>query len=191
MLVLDTKNKDCLNAYYDLLEKNKDLKDRIKYFESPYFLNKYPRVYFIVLKGNKILAMAETGLDQYEKEPNILAMMFLSVDKDHQGKGLSSKILEEIFIYCKKNHLQLKMSSYTQEGFLKLRPKALAISKEKDIKLKETGLMGPPKTRAEEIFRNQIILREPSYSDSYSIYENGKSIEIIKNSKQYFDYLKK
>lgn len=77
--------------------------------------NKFP----IIKEGDKIV-----GLSELEKSPyadKTFWIQFLSIDPKYQGKGYASKLAEEIFRFAKENDYTLETSSYTEEGYEKLK----------------------------------------------------------------------
>lgn len=65
------------------------------------------------------------GLAELENKPNtelIYWLKFLSIDTNSQGKGYASRLAEEIFQFAYKKGFSIETSSYSQEGFQKLKP---------------------------------------------------------------------
>ncbi len=91
-----------------------------RYFYPEDVLENTERKYYSVVKvGDKII-----GLSELEKAPNTkntIWIKFLSIDKDYQGQGYASKLAEEIFIFAQKGGFILEGSSYSDEGYEKLK----------------------------------------------------------------------
>ncbi len=91
-----------------------------RYFDPRDVLENIERKYYSLIKvGDKVI-----GLSELEKAPeteNTIWLKFLSIDKDYQGQGYASKLAEEIFIFTKKEGFILEGSSYSDEGYEKLK----------------------------------------------------------------------
>lgn len=103
-----------------------------KYFDiSELSQNKEDKFYPIVKIGDKIIGLSELQKDPFNKKN--LWIKFLSIDLKEQNNGYASKLAKEIFEFAKKNNYSLEASSYTEQGFEKMRPVFERLSKEYTI----------------------------------------------------------
>lgn len=107
---------------YDFLEiynKNVERINKLEFFDSRHDFGE-DVVFFILEIDNKI-----AGISHIRKSPyieNTYWISYLSLLEEYRRYGYASKLLEYIVKWFKKNNLQLEASSYTEEGFIKLKP---------------------------------------------------------------------
>lgn len=91
-----------------------------RYFDPRDVLENIERKYYSLIKvGDKVIGLSE--LEKAPKTENTVWIKFLSIDKDYQRQGYASKLAEEIFIFAKKEGFILEGSSYSDEGYEKLK----------------------------------------------------------------------
>jgi len=92
-----------------------------KYFDIRSLVeNKKDLFYSIIKEASKVI-----GLSELEKIPNQEKqywIKFVSIDPKYQGKGLASKLVEEIFRFARQEGATLESSSYSSDGYDKLKP---------------------------------------------------------------------
>ena len=78
--------------------------------------------------GGAVIGYNENGWSFTERFK--FALKSLSVAPEHQGKGLSKKLIVEIFHFLKSQNISvLKQSSYTPEGYQRIRENFIKESK--------------------------------------------------------------
>ena len=79
--------------------------------------------YFVVLKENDIVIgvakIAHYYMDNLTE--NEYSLAYLSIDINHRNKGYTRLMCDEMFKNLKEQGLELRTSSYTYVGFIKLR----------------------------------------------------------------------
>ena len=109
---------------------------------------------FVIKENNDIVALAETYI--YDIEDDALGISTISVNSKHTGHGYSKLLLKEIFKLCKELNKDLRVSSYSHEGFWRLKKNIMVLSKQYSINVRESGVLGLPQTEAEEEYINNI-----------------------------------
>lgn len=73
------------------------------------------------------------------------AISYCSTNKDYFGKGVSKRLLEELFKYFSETYPTetLNFSGYSIDGWLFLRKYILEYSKKYNVKIKEKGVEYP------------------------------------------------
>lgn len=84
------------------------------------------------IKG-EILGIAE--LEQSPNDESVLWLKSVSVDSEHQGKGLSEPLLREVFKYAQAEGKKLKLSQFTVEGEERLQKKIELLAKEFQVEI--------------------------------------------------------
>lgn len=96
----------------------------------------YPRFrnrihYSIVEKENTIVAIGK--LSKAQEGDNVYELSSVSVDPKYQDEGYARKLLEEMFCYAKTNDWTLVTSSYTKDGWEKLKDMVHELANEMDV----------------------------------------------------------
>jgi GNAT superfamily N-acetyltransferase len=92
--------------------------------------------YPIVKEGNKIIGVGELEKNPYEE--GVFWIKFLSVDPEYQGKGYGRKLTEEVFRFAKERGIKLEASSYSRDGWAKLKPLQNKLAKETGVDFQDT-----------------------------------------------------
>lgn len=97
---------------------------RIKYFDVS-DVNCYSKKtsYFVVLKEDEtIIGLAKIAHYSMDNlSDNEYSLGYLSIDIKHRNKGYTRLMCDEMFSNLKQQGLELRTSSYTYAGFIKLR----------------------------------------------------------------------
>ena len=95
--------------------------DMRKDYDQSDIINNLKQVYFFGLEVNDItVALAHIRRSPYIE--NTYWLSYLCVDPDYEGNGYASQLAEHIFKWFRERNLQFETSSYTEEGFVKLKP---------------------------------------------------------------------
>ncbi len=141
---------------YILREVNKGIWDRLKYFLPESYHN---QTNICVIDSNKKI-IAATGMQQSPHDPKIIWTTFISTDPAYRGRGLARMLVRARFDYMRKFHpgKTLQISSYTNLGFLLIKPIIDELSKEyPDVPVIENGFKGIERTLnslREELVKN-------------------------------------
>jgi hypothetical protein len=146
ILEYDHFNEIQLNVYTgnDFLKKffNKinDLY-QFKYFSSRGDFQNSDDVYFFTLeKENKIIGLAHIRKSPYLEKTYWLS--YLSILKEFENMNYATKLSDYLFNWFSDNELQFETSSYSNEGFVKLKPLFNRLSKKYNVSFidKETTI---------------------------------------------------
>ncbi len=111
-----------------------------KYFNIENLINPHRdrgNFYYPVVKvDSKIVALCELEKSPYEE--NTYWMTGVSVDKDYQGNGYASLVLEGAFKFAKERGVGLVGSRYSDEGSQKLKAVLSRLSDEYGVIFKES-----------------------------------------------------
>jgi ribosomal protein S18 acetylase RimI-like enzyme len=94
------------------------------------------KLFPIIEQDGKIIGISE--LEPKPNEPNVAWLKFISVDPAYRGQGFASKLAESVFRYAKENGLSLESSSYSPEGFQKLKALLNRYAQEYDVNFIDT-----------------------------------------------------
>ena len=109
-----------------------------KYFDPSEVLENSEKKYYSLIKiGYKVIGLSE--LEKVPESDNTVWLKFLSIDKDYQGQGYASKLAEEIFIFVKKEGFILEGSSYSDEGYEKLKSTLNRLASKYDVEFIDKG----------------------------------------------------
>ncbi len=92
--------------------------------------------FFTIVKENRVIV----GLAELEVDPDqegVLWLKSISVDSTRKGEGISTKVLDEVFSFAKKNGLKLKPSSYTPDGNDRVKHQIERLSKQYGVEIVE------------------------------------------------------
>ena len=144
---------------YLLREVNEGIWDRLKYFMPEFY---HQQTNICLIDSNKKI-LAATGLQENPYDSNVIWTTFISTDPEYRGKGLARRLVRERFEYMRKFHpgKTLQISSYTNLGFLLVKPMIDQISKDyPDVPIVESGFRGLERTLnnlREELAKNGKI----------------------------------
>ena len=92
-----------------------------KYYQYSDYQKEPENVYFMgLMLDNIIVALAHIFKSPYQE--NTYWLSYLCVDTQYEGKGYASILADNMFQWFKENNLQFETSSYTEQGFIKLKP---------------------------------------------------------------------
>ena len=169
-------------SFQEFLNKEKISKKDFKYLSPSGWFN-YKGFVLALKNDDEVVAITELKINPHESK--FLGLSHLSVKPKEQGKGYSSKLMEEVFDLCEREKQPLKMSSYTHQGFWTIRKKALKLEKQGPVELFEQGLFSAPMTKAEDLYKESIFLRENGVevdTKDLSIYKNKELSFDVKNN---------
>ncbi len=89
------------------------------------------KFYPVIEINNEIVGLAELQKNPYEE--NTYWVKFMAVDPLYQGNRYASQLVEKIFEFAKEKQATLEASSYSEEGWSKLKPVFSKISKETNV----------------------------------------------------------
>lgn len=109
--------------------KRFDSLNGIKYFRPddifPYLAKEDEKhIYFCSMHKNKIVGMIKLKVGGTESLFHTgwkNWICFISILPEYQGKGISRKLIQAMFKYAKEKKLNILSSSYSNEGFIKIR----------------------------------------------------------------------
>lgn len=167
----------------DISRKNPQLNsENIPYYQHPsgWHDNTLEKYLITLLKNDLVIGISECVVNPNEK---ILSSAYTSVIKNEQGKGYSELLIEARTKFAASQGLSLRLSNYTHQGFFRLRPKILSLSKEYSVPLIEQRLHLTPLTIAEAIFSTQQEIKEKlDFAKQFkheSIYINSQQMNLI------------
>lgn len=101
--------------YFQLFESKLNEHDNnLKYFCYPNDNGKYWYFFFKV----KNLIVGQITIQQSPKEKDLVWLNSISVDPKYKNKGISKKLIKNVFNWAKKNNLRILSSYYETEGEL-------------------------------------------------------------------------
>lgn len=136
-------NKEFFELVYgkSSLPSDRTIFKRIKYFDVHDISYSNKISYFVVLKeNNKVIGLAK--LAHYKMDnmhENEYSLAYLSIDINYRNKGYTRLMCEKMFEFIKKINLDLKSSSYTYVGFVKLRKLLIEYSKKHEVNFSESN----------------------------------------------------
>lgn len=131
-------NRDEFENIYHL---NNEQINKFKYFNNRSdFYEGYNVRFFTILVDSKIVGLAHIRKNPYIDETYWLS--YLCILDEYQNNGLASLLSEYIFTWFKENDLQFETSSYSESGFIKLKPLFNKLSQKCGVKFidKETKI---------------------------------------------------
>lgn len=124
-------------VYHD----NIDRINEFKYFNNRSDFNELHNVkLFTIILNNEIVGLAHIRKNPYIE--NTYWLSYLCIIEKHENKGLASILSKYIFNWFKKENIQFETSSYSESGFIKLKPLFNKLSKELNVAFidKETNI---------------------------------------------------
>jgi GNAT superfamily N-acetyltransferase len=128
---LDTELADFIHGQSEDNEGNKyhhELVQRLKFYDGqvvPHYSHKDTQyVWFIAFDDNKIVGMLKykTGGVESSEQPNYCNWMhFVVVDKEYEGLGIATQLINLLFLYANLSKLSILQSAYTQVGWDRIR----------------------------------------------------------------------
>ena len=104
-----------------------------KYYQYSDFQQEPKNVFFFGLEyDNKLISLAH--IRKNPRIENTYWLTYLCVDQIYEGKGYASILAEHIFKWYKQNNLQFESSSYTEQGYIKLKPLFNKLALKYDVK---------------------------------------------------------
>lgn len=108
------------------LRKNDGGAKVFKYYQysdySGYGINENNTIFFGIFENDIMVGLVRIYLNDDNKEQNIWWLTYLCIDPEYSSKGYASKLADYIFKYFKDHNYTFETSSYTEEGFVKLKP---------------------------------------------------------------------
>ncbi len=98
------------------IRKDKTIFHRIKYLIASEIKNE---ILIVALINNKIVGISGMQINPYNN--NEIWVKYVSVDKDYQNQGIGRKLIELTYDYSKHNNYEVILSSFTNDGELKLK----------------------------------------------------------------------
>jgi len=105
-------------------------------FNTSSFKGERELYYPMVKEGDKIVGVGELEKNPYEE--GVFWIKFVSVDPEYQGKGYGRKLTEEVFRFAKERGIKLEASSYSRDGWAKLKPLQNKLAKETGVDFQDT-----------------------------------------------------
>ena len=103
-------------------------------------LGNHENKFFSLIKiDDKIIGLSELEKNPYQE--NSFWIKFLSIDPEYQGKGYASKLAEEVFRFAKQKGFSVETSSYTDEGYKKLKDLFNKLANKYSVKFIDKGKM--------------------------------------------------
>lgn len=109
------------DEFREVYRKNIKSINELMYFDNTTNFYESENVNFFIVKIDNNIA----GIAHIRKSPyidNTYWLSYLSVNHEYQNRGVASKLSDFVFRWFKDNNIQFESSSYTEEGFLKLKP---------------------------------------------------------------------
>jgi GNAT superfamily N-acetyltransferase len=108
------------------LRKNDGGKKAFKYYEyqdySSMYVNVDNTIFFGIFENDIMVGLSRIYLNDINKSKNIWWLTYLCIDPIYEGKGYATQLADYIFKYFKQNNYTFETSSYTEQGFIKLKP---------------------------------------------------------------------
>lgn len=118
--------------------KNDGGNKAFKYYQYSDYQVDSNNVYFMALEvDNIIVALAHIRKSKYIE--NTFFLSYLCVDPLYEGMGYASQLANNMFQWFKENNLQFESSSYTEQGFVKLKPLFNKLALKYDIPFIDKG----------------------------------------------------
>lgn len=111
--------------------KINNLEGRLKYFMYRLMTPNGNGFYFSAELDNEIIGLAHVGKNPYKKDTYWIS--YLSVDSNHQSKGIASLISTAIFKWAGREKIELQSSMYSNMGWQKLKPLWNKLSKKYNV----------------------------------------------------------
>ncbi len=93
--------------------------------------------YVIVEDGDKIVGLSE--LEEAPGNERLLWMKFVAVDDDYRGRHLSTRMLEETMRFAAEHGYAVEASSYSNEGWERLKDNNAKYAQQYGIRLIDKG----------------------------------------------------
>lgn len=120
---------DKFNDFANQLEK------RIRYFTfkdfNPIERKEIRPFYFVLYDNEYIIGISKIG--NYDKNPNLYSISYLSIDKNYRGQKLSKLIIDTILSFSKEKKLTLTTSDWSLLGKLSMKKYIKSKTKEMGI----------------------------------------------------------
>lgn len=147
----------CSEDEWQEIRRKNPQASKLKYHSRSFinYKNEIEFVFIVLLKNDLVIGLSECSI-----KDEMLVSSFSSIIENEQGKGYSQKIVETKISYAKSRNLALKNSSYSHDGFYKLRPNILKLCNEYSVSLVEDGFHGATQTVPEEIYSTQHDLKK-------------------------------
>lgn len=123
--------------FYDKIDEI----NNFKYFSTNSDFLYIDKVYFFALYiDDKMVGLAHIRKSPYIE--NTYWLSYLSILPEYENMGYASKLSEYIFKWFSDNDFQFETSSYSEKGFVKLKPLFNRLAKKYDVKFidKETKI---------------------------------------------------
>ena len=106
--------------------ENQSVFDRIRFLsrrEFSYWDLEKETYYIVLFENSKIIGVAKIGYypidSNHEKD---FSIPFFSIDKEYRNQGYSHVLADKLFETAKEKGLDIRTSTYTYVGYLKLKP---------------------------------------------------------------------
>ncbi len=121
------------------MPKDETVYDRIRFFNTYDFgwsqKSQVKPFYTVLQDGDKVIGIAKIGFyssnNFHEKD---YSLSYLSIDLEYRNKGLTRVIADKLFEFLKEKGFELKTSSYTYAGKMKLQKVLNDMSIKWDVK---------------------------------------------------------
>lgn len=78
--------------------------------------------FFGIFEGDLMVGLALIFINQENTPKNIWWLRYLCIDPAYEGKGYASQLADYLFKYFKQHGYTFETSSYTDQGYVKLKP---------------------------------------------------------------------
>lgn len=115
-------------------------KKRFRYMQLDHDFKEFKNepVYFFTIKENDL----DVGIAHIRKSPHIentFWLSYLCIDPYYENKGYATKLSTFIFEWFRDNNYQFETSSYTEAGFVKLKPLFNRLAKKFNVPFIDKG----------------------------------------------------
>lgn len=123
-----------LNGTFDprFLKKNDEREEVFKYFSYSDFQVEPQNVKFFTIKINDVI-IGIAHIRKSKNKENTWFLSYLSIDPKHKNKGYASMLSEYMIKWFKDNNINFETSSYSEEGYIKLKPLFKKLTKKYNV----------------------------------------------------------
>jgi GNAT superfamily N-acetyltransferase len=133
-------SKNGPNGTFDprFMRKNDGGEKAFKYFSYSDYQIEPNNVKIFVIKINDIVA-GMAHIRKSESKENTWFLSHISIDPLYENKGYASMLSNYMFKWFRDNNINFETSSYTEEGYIKLKPLFNRLSLKYDVKFIDKG----------------------------------------------------
>ena len=110
------------DVYWSYLEPIVGNLDSIHAKKLPYLMADQDNLYCLMIdENNKILGAVGLQQSPHVGQEGLMWMKFISIHEDYRGRGLARTLVKNTIDYCLTHQKELLLSSFTDDGKIKLK----------------------------------------------------------------------